>query len=151
MEYTFVKGSVFDFEKMDLDVVIIFVPCGLTFLRHDTESFIKEELVLLKDFKLFELYQLNTGERKFVVVHRNMDNELIEPDFALDMLRKIFYLLSRNGMKRIGMNGIRLKRYAQFPEQWLYDEVRSMLKVSVTSIEAITFIDLRGGFNKIVQ
>jgi len=149
MNFKFVQGSVFDFEELDLDAVLIFVPCGLTFLRYDAEKFIEKDFELLKDFQIFQLYKLKSGERKFIFIHRNESHKLIEENHATEMLIKMIYLLARNGIKKIGMNGIRLRNEGVIPEKWLFDEVKKILEISEFPFDQITFIDKRGGFNKI--
>ena len=54
--------------------------------------------------------------------------------------------MSKLGVKRIGMNGVRGYGSGGIPEQQLIEEVQSWLNKNENNFEKIHFIDLRGGF-----
>ena len=70
MQYEFIKGSIFNTEHFKVDALVVFVPCGLTFLRFDSKKFISNNgdflgNVDITDFKINELYanQFNFNSR----------------------------------------------------------------------------------------
>ena len=61
MKYEFIKGSIFNTEHYKVDALVVFVPCGLTFLRFDSKKFISNNGDFLRnvditDFTTNELY-----------------------------------------------------------------------------------------------
>ena len=55
--------------------------------------------------------------------------------------------MSKLGVKRIGMNGIRAR--SSFPEMDLYLEIKKWLVINKHDFHEIYLIDKRGGFNRI--
>jgi len=148
----FIQGSVFNTESYGLDAVIVFIPCGFTAIRIDCIRFVKQFGEPLEQFREFFLYKNNSKEEtgdnlRYILIDRNKENKIYSTrqisiiiDFALNEMSKL-------GVKRIGMNGIRAR--SSFPEMDLYLEIKKWLVINKHDFHEIYLIDKRGGFNRI--
>ena len=151
VKINYVKGSNFKTELHGLDALIIFIPCGLTAIRHNSYNFIKQFGEPINQDGEFFLYQnkLKNKEHQgldYVLIDRNKSNKIYNikhirllVDYSLNQMLKL-------GVKHIGMNGIRIS--GGIPELLLVREVKSWLINNENNFKEIYFIDLRDGFNR---
>ena len=150
VKINFIQGSVFETERYQLDAVIVFIPCGLTFIRHDCYSFVRQFGAPIEQFREFFLYENKLKEEignhlRYILIDRNKNHKIYH---AHDMYHMIEYTLSKMltlGAKRIGMNGIRT--HGPKPELNLYHEVNRWVNYNRNNFEEIYLIDKTGGFN----
>ena len=155
VKYEFIKGSVFNTERFKLELVVVFVPCGLTSLRYGSKDFILnngEFLKKIKNFKLFKSKNLKNNYLKYIILDENIDNELYSGFTLYELVDTVLNLSSNLGVKSLGMNGVRLEnpsyRSSGEPERILIESVDKWLNNNKeSSIEKVVFIDKRGGFS----
>jgi hypothetical protein len=156
VKYEFIKGSIFNTDRFKLELVVIFVPCGLTSLRYGSKYFILnngEFLKKIKNFKLFKNKSLKNKHLQNIILDENIDNELYSEFTLHEFVDTILNLSSNLGVKSLGMNGVRLQnpewRGSGEPERILIESVNKWINNNKeSSIEKVVFIDKRGGFNK---
>jgi hypothetical protein len=148
VKFSCIEDSIFEIEKLGLEGVAIFVPSGMTFIRPYTEYFIDHYLELLRDKGFLALYRIRNNN-KFVFIDQNRSNQSIDEVSAKQSIDRILKWFANNGVRKIGMNGIKLSHSTLIPEVWLYREVKHWTSINKNDFEEICFVDLRGGFNKI--
>jgi len=155
VKYEFIKGSVFNTERFKLELVVVFVPCGLTSLRYGSKDFILnngEFLKKIKNFKLFKNKSLKNKHLQYIILDENVENYIYDESTIHEFVDAVLNLSSNLGVKSLGMNGVRLEnpscRSSGEPERILIESVDKWLNNNKeSSIEKVVFIDKRGGFN----
>ena len=151
VKINYVEGSIFKTELYGLDAIIIFIPCGLTAIRHNSYNFIKQFGEPIKQDGEFFLYQnklKNKGQHglDYVLIDRNKSNKIYNLENIRILVDYTLNKMSKLGVKHIGMNGIRMS--VGIPELLLVQEVALWLYKNENNFKEIYFIDLRDGFNK---
>ena len=149
VKYEFIKGSVFNTELFKLELVVVFVPCGLTSLRYGSKDFILnngEFLKKINNFKLFKSKNLKNNYLQYIILDENLENKIYSYFHVDEFVETVLHLVSDLGVKNLGMNGIRID--SGWPERILIESVDKWLNNNKeSSIEKVVFIDKRGGFN----
>lgn len=152
IQYVFVKGSIFNSDAYKIDLLIIFIPCGLTAIRPIAKEFVTRNGDLQKKVKNLKLYKnknTNYEHLRYIALDENPENRIYNDYTAKDLVDTVLNLSSNLGVKSIGMNGIRFNS-SILQEEKLYSIVKRWADNNRnTSIEKVIFIDKRGGFSKI--
>lgn len=150
VEINFIKGSIFETDQYGLDAIIVFIPCGLTFIRWDCYDFVNKLGEPLEQYKEFFLYQnksINKNKNfKYVLIDKNPTNIIYKPEDVPAMVAFTLGTISKLGSNNIGMNGIRTSNHNS--EWLLVREVKEWLNNNNHNFQHIYFIDKRDGFNK---
>jgi hypothetical protein len=146
-----IAGSVFDTEKYGLEAIVIFVPGGLTSFRLRAKKFVGQFDEPIEHKKGISLYQNNTYPNlypnlKSVLIQTNEKHIIYRSERVYGIVSHVFETMTTLGIKRFGMNGIRIDEHR--PEAILLYYVRLWLKQNEHDFEEISFIDLRNGFMK---
>jgi hypothetical protein len=147
----YIRGSIFQPERFKLEAITVFIPIGLSAIRIDCRDFVrqfKNPLEKCEEFFLFKNnYKNDTlNSLRYVLVDRNKSHKIYDSWDISEMVAYTLGRFSKLGVKRIGMNGIRIS--SGIPELQLVHEVKLWLAFNEHEFEEIYFIDLRDGFNK---
>ena len=146
--FRYAQGSIFDaFERVHVEAIVVFIPQGLTSIRWVARRYV-ENLVCLGSGRdgMFSLYRDSCG--RLVAVCEKEARTTLEMRQLLD---HACVLLSDLGIRRVAMNGIRVR---DLPTEWheaerlMSDYVCELCGLSRDPFEQVFFVDLRGGFNK---
>ena len=142
------QGSIFSLSYDDADGVAVFVPCGLTAIRMDFQSFISSTECVHKANTGINVYKkADTGQT--VVAFENPANIMISMDEAKHIVESVLETMAQFSIRRIAMNGIRFAAEDQssWQERELVKWVLDWCHINANGFEFITFVDLRGGFD----
>jgi len=149
------NGSIFDHNMHRLEAIIIYVPCGMTFLRGECHQFLEnKDRIKLKTVDKLTLYKNESHELlKYIIVDKNESHSVYSPQEMEVLIDNTMNLLNTLSINRVGMNGIRCSSSSLFnansPEEYLINLVRTWgVKTENHNITDVYFIDKRGGFNR---
>jgi hypothetical protein len=153
VKFNYVKGDIFKTSNISLlDAIIVFIPCGLTSIRLETDKFIKHLDEPIKQDGEFFLYKNKPNNKspqskiEYALINRNTSHQIYSKKDMVLLVEYTLKEMSKLGVKRIGMNGVRGYGSGGIPEQQLIEEVQYWLNKNENNFEKIHFIDLRGGF-----
>ena len=141
------KGSLFEIGKDEIEGLAIFLPCGLTALRNDTESFLAKYGVPLADGDDFVLFSANSEEGhplRRIACFMNGDHRLYTLENARRCLQDAFSCFEKACCRVAAMNGFRMdadseQRTLSLVRNWFSEHPNS-------SIRKVYLIDKRTGF-----
>lgn len=151
----YIKGNIFNSERFELEMIVVFIPSGLTFLRHDSKDFIKKNSDFQESINGLKLYKSKKQQNKYlqyIMLDENIKNEIYCEIRLRTIIDNVLSIASNLGIKSLGMNGIRIDSYSfgnrGYQERILSQFVSIWLNYNKKScVEKVVFIDKRGGFN----